>query len=144
VYTESARPVLFFYLLPVTAVEAPILNCFGQMFGRDTRIRIEVGDGSRNFQNPVVRPRRQAQPPNRHFERPLTRIVESAQASQLPHRNLSVVVPASPLNRAGAFDALANFRRSRPLIFAAQFLIRHRRNFNMQIDPIEQRPANLS
>ena len=40
---------------PERAVEGPILNCFAYVFWRDLSLTIEIGDGSRNFQDSVVR-----------------------------------------------------------------------------------------
>jgi len=41
--------------LPVIAIEAAILHCFGEVFRAEAFTRVEIGDGAGDAQNPVVR-----------------------------------------------------------------------------------------
>jgi len=105
---------------------------------------VQVGDGSRDLENPVMGTGRESHLANGHFERPLARIIEGTQFAQLLHRDIRIAKSARVLNGASLGDAAAHFTGARPDLFAAQFLIGYGRNFDMQIDAIEQRPADLA
>ena len=45
------------------------------------------------------------------------------------------------LNRPRPHHTLADFRRARSIVLPAQFFVRHRRDFNMDVDPIERAAA---
>jgi hypothetical protein len=57
---------------------------------------------------------------------------------------MGVIKAPRLLDRAHPFDARPDFRRGNSVILASQFLIRHRRDLDVQIDTIEQRTADLS
>ena len=52
-HAQACR-ILIRSLDPERAVKCAILNRFAHMLRRDLSLAIEIGDGARNFQNPVV------------------------------------------------------------------------------------------
>lgn len=58
--------------VPIIPVDAPMLNRFRDMVGAHAFRAVQIGDGARHFQDAVVRARRKAHAPHRHFERALT------------------------------------------------------------------------
>ena len=91
-----------------------------------------------------MRPRRQTHPPHRHLQSPLTRRVQNAQLADHARWYVRVIEPARLLNAARPFHARQNLRRRFAPLVAAQLLIRHRRHFDMDIDAIQQRSADLA
>src|SRR5580704_8126862 len=57
---------------------------------------------------------------------------------------MRIVEPARMLERPGTLHAATYLLRRYNLILPAQLLARYRRNLDMQIDPIKERPADLS
>jgi hypothetical protein len=70
---------------------------------------IQVGDGSRDFQDPVVCAGAQAHPPDCHFERPFSRFIQGAKLPEQARWYPSVIKAALVLDAAGRFHALAHF-----------------------------------
>jgi hypothetical protein len=91
-----------------------------------------------------VRPGAQSQAPDRHLQRPLTGIVQCTELPQHRRGDLGVIEAPLLLHLSCRCDPLAHLRRGRTGILAAQFLVRDSGDFDMQIDPIEQRPADLA
>jgi len=56
---------------------------------------------------------------------------------------VSVVISAGALDGSGGLDARGNMRRADAFVLPAQFLIRNRGNFDVQIDSVEQRAADF-
>ncbi len=67
------------YSLPIVSIQASILYGFRQMLGRDVIGVIQVGDGSRHLEDPVVSAGTQTHAPHRRFERSLTGLVQRAE-----------------------------------------------------------------
>ena len=113
------------------------------MFGDDTLARIEVGDGARDFEDAIVSARGQAHAPDGHFQRSLSSIVQCTQGTQDADGDMRVVKSAGMLDDARSLDFGGDVRRGHAFILATQLLIGNRGNFDMQIDPVEQRSADL-
>jgi hypothetical protein len=112
------------------------------MLRADALALIQIGDRSCDLEDPVVRARRKPEPPHRHLQRALAGVVESTQLAQHSNRDLSIVKAARLLTRPGALNSCTNVGRAFPLVFSAQLAVRHRRDFDVKIDPVEQRPAD--
>src|SRR5687768_5122265 len=104
----------------------------------------KIRDGPRDLQYPVMRASAQSHAPHSHFEGPLARRVQSAQLSQLANRNMRVVEPALMLHRASGNYAVADLGGGDAFAGSTQLLIRHGGHLDVQIDAIEQRPADLA
>jgi hypothetical protein len=91
-----------------------------------------------------VRAGGQAHPPHGHLQRTLPRLVERTDLSQLANGDAGVIKATRLLNGSGALNTCADFSRTHPVTLAAQLLKRHRWHFNVQVDAVEQRPANLA
>ncbi len=114
------------------------------MLGGDALGGIEIGNGAGDLQNAVVRAGGKTHPAHGHFENSFAGFVESAQLAQLTHWDIGVVRPALLLHGAGADDPLPNLGGAGAVAVAAQLQIRQRGHFDVQIDTIEQRPADLA
>jgi len=131
-------------LRPVIPIETAILHGLGDVLGGDALGAGHVGDGAGDFENAVVRPGRQAHAANGHLKRPLAGIIERALFADQPRRHMRVVVAAGVLNAARSFHARADLRRTLAARVAAQFLVRHGGHLHVDIDAVEQRPADLA
>ena len=94
---------------------------------------------ARNFQDVVVGACGEAHPAHRHFERPLAGIVKLSEFADRPGRHARVVVAPGLLNGASPLHASADFRRGLGVRLAAKFLVRHRRDLDVDVGPVEQR-----
>ncbi len=90
-----------------------------------------------------MRASRKTHPAHRHFERSFSGVIQCAEFSELANRYLRVVVSASVLHAADPFDASPHVGGSCPAGAAAQLLIRHCGHFDVQIDAVKQRTADL-
>ena len=114
------------------------------MFGLDLLARTKIGDGPRNFENPVVGPGGKGQAPDRHFEGPFGGAVQRAQLAQPARRHIGVDESALRLARPRGQDPLAHFRRCRAGPAAAHLLVGHGGHFDVQVDAVQRRPADLA
>ena len=57
--------------MPIRAVEAAVLDCFGEVFGADVVGVIQVGDGAGDLEDAVVGAGAEAHAADGHFERAL-------------------------------------------------------------------------
>jgi hypothetical protein len=64
--------------------------------------------------------------------------------SYLPGGNLRIVEATPVLNAPGLLDAGTDLGRGHAVVLAAQFLVRHCGYFYMQIDAVQQGPADLT
>lgn len=131
-------------LTPVRAVQAPILYCFRQMLCGDTFSVVQIGDRARHLEDPIVRPRAQPHASNRDLQRALAGLVERAECAQRRMRDLGIVESALLLNAARGLHPGAHFGAGSSAFFTAQFLVRDRGNFDVKIDAVEQRSADLA
>lgn len=130
--------------MPVVPVQAPVLNCFGQMLGADTFTTVEIGDGTGHFEDPVVGASGKAHAAHGHLKGSLAGFVQRAEFAQMADGDVGVVKAPDELKGANPFHSRADLRRGSAVILPAQFLIRDRWNFDVQIDPIEQGAADFS
>jgi len=131
-------------LCPVIPIEAPILNSLGEMLrGHPLRV-VKISDGAADFKNPVVRAGAKPHAANGHFERALAGIIERAQSPQGTRRDMRIVETAVLLERTGSLHPGAYLGGGGTLVLAAQFLVRNRRHLDMEIDTVEQRPADFA
>jgi hypothetical protein len=105
---------------------------------------VQISDGARDFQNPVVRTGRKAHLPDGHLERAFAGIVQCALFADQAHRHPCIHKTARLLHGPSLFYAPANVSRRLAHAIAAQLLIRNGRNFDVNVDTIEQRPADLA
>jgi hypothetical protein len=104
---KNSSPTLEF-LLPVIAIQAAVLHGLGEVLGGDAFGVVEIRDGARDCENPVVRAGGKAEAAHGHFERALAGIVQGAQPAEGLRRNVRVVISALLLQGAGGADALPN------------------------------------
>src|SRR4029077_20404276 len=77
------------------------------------------------------------------FEGPFSGVIQRALLSDHAHRHAGIIVAARLLHRPGASDSRTDRRRGFRRRVAAQLLIRNRRNFDVDIDAVQQGPADL-
>jgi len=120
------------------------LNGFRDMMDPDVRLRFQVGDGSRDFEYPVVGPGGKTQFIDGGFQEMLRLPVCFAETADRPAVHPAVAVwsgffESFRLNAAGIDYPLSNgFRRFAPA-FLRQILMGNRRYFDVNIDPIQKR-----
>ena len=93
---------------PVIAVEAAVLDGFGDVLGGDRRRAADIRDGARDFENAIVGARRKAHTADGHLERALAGSIEGALFTDQARGHARVVIAAGLLDRAGAFDTFAD------------------------------------
>jgi len=120
------------------------LDWLGDMFGADRGRLAEIGDGAGDFQDSIVRAGGEAHAADGHFESALAGIVEGADFADGAGGHPGVVESASLLQGAGALDAGANLFGGFGGGVAAQFLEGHGGDFDVNIDAVEQGPADLA
>src|SRR5579871_6371194 len=146
---------------PITPIQGPILNRLSNMRYRDHRFPTQIGNRPRDLQYPVMRPRAQPLLLHRPLQQPLRIRRQLAISPYLLRAHLRVRKhpPRSRLRRtlrpvaSLAEPLMLPFPCSQypgPYLFRAlgrhptpQFLVLHRRNLNMDINPVQQRPAHL-
>src|ERR1035437_3796938 len=96
---------------PVVAVEAAVLNGFGEVLGGHGGGVIEVGHGARDFEDAVVGAGGEAHAADGHFEGALAGIVERADLADIAGRHAGVVEAARLLYGASLFHTGADFGR---------------------------------
>src|ERR1035441_5134613 len=129
---------------PVIAVEAAVLDGFGEVFGGDGGGFIEIGDGAGDFEDAVMGAGGEAHAADGHFEGALAGIVESADFADIAGGYAGVVESAGALYGAGLFDAGSDFGGRLGGGIAAQFLEGDGWDFDVDIDAIEQGTADLA
>lgn len=67
--------------IPIIPVEVPELDSLGKVLGGDTRRGIQIGDGACDAQQTVVGAGREIHAANRHLERALAGVVQSAKCA---------------------------------------------------------------
>src|SRR5579871_4399214 len=90
-YGTSHGPVVS---CPVIPVEAPILHSFSNVLGRYRFGVAEIGDGTGDFQNTVVRARGEAHAIDGHFQGALAGFVEGALFADQTRRHARIVIAA--------------------------------------------------
>ncbi len=121
-----------------------VLNGFGEVLGGDGVGLVQIGDGARHFENTVVSSGGEAELAHGQLERALAGVVKAAELPQQLRGKLRVGVAALLLARAGGFDALAHGLARSAVSVAAHFLVRHGGHFDVQVDAVQQRPADLA
>jgi hypothetical protein len=91
-----------------------------------------------------VRARRQTHAAYGQLERAFAGIVQRAEFPQRALRDERVIETAHGLRRAGAIDTFAHLGRRHAVPAAAQLLVRHGGDFNVQVDAVQQRSGNLA
>jgi hypothetical protein len=131
-------------LRPVIAIQRAVLHGFGDVFGADARRAAEIGDSARDFQNAVMGAGGESHAADRHFECALAGIVERADIAEVARGHARVVEAAAVLHRTRAIHADANLGGGFGGAAAAQFLERDGGDFDVDIDAVEQGPADLA
>jgi hypothetical protein len=138
------------YLCPVAAVERAVLDGFGQMGDGQVLGAFEVGDGAGHFEDAIVRARGEALLLHGALQQALGIGAQFAVGANLARGHLRVGVDffaglseALPLALARGHHAVANLRRALGRRSAAQLLVLHGRNFDMNIDAVEQRAGDF-
>ncbi len=138
---ETSRP-------PALPVEAPVLDSFCQMFGRDGLALVQISDGAGHFQDAVVGACRQAQPLHGVPEQFLTGFSHPA---DLPgefggHMGIAVnslfVLESFFLHLSCGDDSVADGLTYLGDTFLVQLLKRNGDDLHVQIDAVEQRSAD--
>ena len=131
--------------LPILPVERPVLDRFGNVLGLDLLAGAKVGDGARDLENPVMRPGREGQAPDGHFQGAFGGGgFQRAQLAQTPWRQAGLDETAFRLAGARGQDPLAHLGGCGAGLLPAHLLVSHGRHFDVQVDAIEQRPADFA
>lgn len=101
----GSRPVQTRFLIPIIPIQIAELYRFGQMFGDHHFGMIQIGDSSGYAQHAIVSARGEIHSTDRHFERPLSTIVERANRPELRRRDLRVVESSLALRLASLFHS---------------------------------------
>ncbi len=129
--------------IPVSPVEAAVLHGLGEVLGADLLPPVEVGDGAGGLQNPIVGPSAEAHAPHGHLEGAFAGLVEAAVRPEMRAGNVGVVKAARSLPLPGGLDALPEQLGAGGRLGPAKIFVRHGRHFDMQVDAVEHRPADL-
>jgi hypothetical protein len=129
---------------PVIAVEAAVLDGFGEVLGGDVGGMIEVGDGAGDFEDAVVGAGGEAHAADGHFEGAFAGIIEGADAADIAGGHAGVVEAAGVLHGAGLFDTGADDGGGFGSGVAAEFLEGDGGDLDMDIDAVEQGTADLA
>ena len=128
------------------AVETTVLDGFGHVLGRDVLRPGEVRDRARNFEDAVVTARRNAEARDGEGQEPRAAFRERAPAANLTSAHARVEPGTGageafglPSSRGG--HAGADHRRGLAPATRGELGVGHCGNFEMEIDPIEQRPG---
>src|SRR5213592_353931 len=133
---------------PKCAIEGTILDGFADVLGRDLRFSVEISDGARDFQDPIVGAGAEIQFAHRHANQFLRVLAELAVLLELTrgHARVAiyfrVAVKTFPLAFTRADHALANSSGSFFRALARDVAVFDGRHFDMQIDTVEQRPGD--
>ena len=125
------------------AIEIAVLDGLGDVAGRDRRLTGQIGNRTGNFKNPVVGPGAEAQFVDRVFKQIDGMAVDGAVGLDQSAAHLGIAVnaiapKALTLNTSGPRDPRANNFRRLPFDSGGQITERHRRDFNVDVDPIHQ------
>ncbi len=135
---------------PVGAIQASVLDGFGDVFGFDVRGVFDVGDGTGNLQDAVVSAGAESLLGHGALQQTLTIGGEFTKGTDVAGRHLGVAVDllaggseALELLLARADHAFANFRGTLGFIGGAHLFIVHGGNVDVDIDAIHQRTRNF-
>jgi hypothetical protein len=135
---------------PVGAIEASVLDGFGDVFGFDVRGVFDVCDGTGNFQDAVVSAGAESLLGHGALQQTLTVGGEFTEGADMAGRHLGVAVDlfagggeALELLLAGADHAFANFRGALGFIGGAHLFIVHGRNIDVDVNAIHQRTRDF-
>ena len=111
------------------------LNCFAPR---------QVCYRAREFQDAVIGARRELQLAHGRFDQTLPGFVQFTKLAHLGHAHIGIADQrcarkAFALVLARAFHPFANIRRGFPQSVTGQFFIVHARDFNMNVNPVQQR-----
>ncbi len=134
---------------PIPPVECAVVDCFAQMFDADFLCAGQVGDRAADAEDLVVGPGGEAEFFHRRFEQRFGVAGQAAVLADFRRRHLAVgfgglAVEAVNLSVAGGDDLLAHLGARRAAAGVGQLAKGHRRHFDVDIDPIEQRSADAA
>lgn len=92
--------------VPVIPVEASVLNGLRDVFRAHCIRAVKIRDGSRDFQNPVVRAGGKTHPPHRHFKSAFSGFIERALLANGGRRHARIAPAPGLLHFAGSLGAL--------------------------------------
>ena len=127
-------------------IQTPVLNRLSDVRYGQSVYSAEIGDGTGDLEHAVIGPRGQTEPGDRRAQQRLDRFVHGAESAQLTRTHVGVGVHAMEpdksltLNVSRAFDALAYSGARFGLLRSRQLAVRNGGHFNMDVDPVEQRP----
>jgi hypothetical protein len=141
--------VFTFHLRPQLPIQHPIVDRLVQVRRLDRLAAGKVGYGPRGPQDFVVRSGGQSQLGHRRPKHVSPLVVQSAKLASLAMRHVGVVAGVSALKPGGLHGSggdhqLANLRAGRARRSAGKLLKRHRRHFNVDVDAVHKRPADLA
>ncbi len=133
---------------PQISVEGAVLDRFGDVVRADLLLRVEIGDGPRDFQYPVISARAEIQLRHGHFHHAFRIRAELAERLDLAraHARVRASLPFAAETLALNFphtshpraDGGGRFGR----LVARHFAILHRGHFDVDVDAIEQRAGD--
>jgi hypothetical protein len=134
--------------IPQRPVQRAVVDGFQDVIPRDAFAAFEIGQRAGHFQDAVMRPGAEVLPRHRLLEIPRAFAVEFAMFANETWAHPAVGVNPFFLGKALALDGASffhpqsdqfrrfrQFRRRKRLVF-------HRRDFHVQIDPVQQRTAD--
>ncbi len=114
------------------------------MLAGNARDAFEIGDGAGDLENTVMGSGGKAHAADGHFEGALTGIVEGAKRADLGGGDIAVIETALALAFAGSLDAITHGGAGDAVVAATKFFIGDGRDFDMEVDSVEQGAADLA
>ena len=133
---------------PESAIESPILDRLADVLGRDLRFSVEISDGARDFQDPIVSAGAEIQFAHRHANQFLRVLAELAVLLELTRGharvaiNFRVITKTLLLAFTRANDALANRSGTLLSALAGDVAVFDSGHFDVKIDAVEQGTGN--
>ncbi len=129
-------------------IEIAVLDGFGDKGSRDIRVSLKVGNGPGNLQDPVIGPRGQTQLVDGGFQQGVGGLIRPAVLFDMAAAHLGIAInfgAGKPFGLAltGRVDPLSDPGGRLGRMAALQVFVGNRRDFHMNVDPINQRTGDF-
>src|SRR5205085_1567790 len=134
---------------PELAVEGAVINRFREMLRANCLGAFQVGHGPGHAQNAVVGTCRQSQFIHRRTEKSAPLLIQRAILPQLPTGHapieaMTIRAEALSLRQSCSLYLFAHSGAGGPIGGGCQFLKGYRRNLDVEINPVQEWPADLA
>lgn len=120
------------------------MDGLGHMLGGDRVLAVEVGDCACDFQDSVVGAGGEAHAADGHFEGAFAGVVKGGELAELLRGQVGVVIATRLLAGPGSQYTLAHLLGRHAFVVAAQFFVGDGRDFDVEIDAVEQGAGDLA